>query len=58
METPLQLAMLTLGTTAAIATFSMAGKKVEKAKGPPINATNKEEEAFIAYVEIIAFGDE
>lgn len=42
--------MITLGTTAGVAAFSMAGKEKAKEQGPPINATSKEEEQFIQYV--------
>ena len=44
--------MLTLGTMAAGATYAMGGEKKVKAKeqGPPINASSKDEEAFIQFV--------
>lgn len=46
----LQLAMATLGVTFGIAALSMGGSKKSTAQGPPINASSKEEEAFITYV--------
>jgi F-type H+-transporting ATPase subunit k len=43
-----QLALATLGTTFAIAGFSMrGGEKKEANPKPPINAQSKEEEQFI-----------
>ena len=46
--------MATLGITGGIIALSMSGSpKPEKAKGPPVNATSKEEEAFIQYVQAI-----
>lgn len=44
-----QLAMITLGTAAAIGAVSMGGKQKAKTDGPPINATSKDEEKFIQY---------
>ncbi|KAL9136978.1 MAG: hypothetical protein Q9175_001811 [Cornicularia normoerica] len=44
------LAMLTLGTVAAATTFAMAGKEKVKERGPPINASSKDEEEFIQFV--------
>ncbi|KAI4134683.1 MAG: hypothetical protein LQ347_001309 [Umbilicaria vellea] len=41
------LAMITLGTVAAIGAVSVGGKQKAKAEGPPINATSKDEEKFI-----------
>jgi F-type H+-transporting ATPase subunit k len=41
----MQLAMATLGTTFAIAAFSLRGGKKED--GPPIGAGSKEEESFV-----------
>lgn len=46
----LQLAMATLGVTFGVAALSMGGSKKSTAQGPPINASSKEEEAFIKYV--------
>lgn len=48
---PSQLAMLTLGTFAAGATLAMGGKEKAKEKGPPINASSKDEEEFIQFVQ-------
>jgi len=42
--------MATLGVTFAGAFLAMGGEKKSKMDGPPINATSKEEEMFIAYV--------
>lgn len=42
--------MLTLGTFAAGATLAMGGKEKAKEKGPPINASSKDEEDFIQFV--------
>lgn len=42
--------MLTLGTVAAATTFAMAGKEKVKERGPPINASSKDEEEFIQFV--------
>ena len=42
--------MTTLGVTFALAGVSMGGGKKSQQQGPPMNATSKEEEAFITYV--------
>ena len=42
--------MLTLGTTAGGIALAMRGKGTAKEKAPPINASSKEEEAFIQLV--------
>lgn len=42
--------MATLGVTFALAGVSMGGGKKSQQQGPPMNATSKEEEAFITYV--------
>ncbi len=42
--------MATLGTFFAGTAFALRGKEKAKEQGPPINATSKEEEAFIKYV--------
>ncbi len=42
--------MATLGTFFAGSAFALRGKEKAKEQGPPINATSKEEEAFIKYV--------
>merc|ERR1711862_804408 len=44
------LALITLGTTFATAGFFMRGSPADKAKGPPIGASSKEEESFVKYV--------
>ena len=44
--------MATLGTMFAGGAFALGGKEKSKQQGPPINATNKDEEKFIQYVEI------
>ena len=44
--------MATLGTMFAVGAFALGGKEKSKQQGPPINATNKDEEKFIQYVEI------
>ncbi|KAK4954137.1 hypothetical protein LTR28_006268 [Elasticomyces elasticus] len=41
------LALATLGATFLGAYLSMGGSPKEKAQGPPINATSKDEENFI-----------
>ncbi|MCJ1354426.1 MAG: hypothetical protein MMC33_004414 [Icmadophila ericetorum] len=41
------LAMATLGTTFAGAYLGLGGNQKAKEAGPPINATSKDEEAFI-----------
>lgn len=43
--------MATLGTVFGGAFLAMGGEKKSKQSGPPINATSKEEEAFITYVK-------
>lgn len=48
---PLQLAMITLGVTFAGGALAMRGDTKAKEQGPPINATSKEEENFIKYVQ-------
>lgn len=45
-----QLAMLTLGTTFAGSYLALRGGPKDKKPSPPINATSKDEEAFIQYV--------
>ena len=45
--------MLTLGTTAAGAAFLMSGKEKAKEQGPPINASSKDEEEFILFVQFL-----
>ena len=42
--------MLTLGTTGAGIAYAMSGEKKAKEQGPPINASSKDEEAFIQFV--------
>lgn len=42
--------MLTLGTFAAGTTLAMGGKEKAKEQGPPINASSKDEEDFIQFV--------
>ena len=49
-----QLAMATLGSLAAGITYSISGSKASKAQGPPIQASNSAEEAFIKCVSQIA----
>ncbi|KAL9076504.1 MAG: hypothetical protein Q9161_000836 [Pseudevernia consocians] len=44
------LAALTLGTFAAGTTYAMSGKKKVKEQGPAINASSKDEEDFIQFV--------
>lgn len=46
----LQLAMATLGTMFAGGFLALGGSKKSQEKGPPINATNSDEENFIRYV--------
>ena len=46
----LQLAMGVLGLLTGLTAISTGGSKVEKAKGPPINAQSPDEESFIKYV--------
>ena len=48
--------MATLGVTFALAGVSMGGSKKSQQQGPPMNATSKEEEAFITYVFILSPG--
>ena len=43
--------MLTLGTTAAVATVALGGKEKSKQQGPPIDAQSKEEEQFIQIIK-------
>jgi len=43
--------MITLGTAFSIGAYSMRGGEKKKQQGPPINATDQEEEKFIKYVE-------
>lgn len=45
----LQLALATLGTTGGLIWLSMRGRKATKEQGPPINASDPAEEAFIKY---------
>lgn len=47
--------MITLGTTFAVAGYSMTGKEKAKEKGPVINAGSKDEEQFIQYVKSTSF---
>jgi hypothetical protein len=42
--------MITLGTTFATAGYFLSGSPADKAKGPPIGASSKEEESFVKYV--------
>ena len=42
--------MATLGAMGLISWASLRGEKKAKETGPPINATSKDEEAFIQYV--------
>jgi hypothetical protein len=42
--------MITLGTTFATAGYFMRSSPADKAKGPPIAASSKEEESFVKYV--------
>lgn len=44
-----KLALITLGTTFATAGFFLRGSPADKAKGPPIGASSKEEESFVKY---------
>jgi len=39
-----------LGLLTGLTAISTGGSKVEKAKGPPINAQSPDEESFIKYV--------
>jgi len=39
-----------LGLLTGLTAISTGGSKVEKAKGPPINAQSPDEETFIKYV--------
>ncbi|KAF2098484.1 hypothetical protein NA57DRAFT_75729 [Rhizodiscina lignyota] len=41
------LSMATLFGTFGVAMYATSGKKAAEAKGPPINASSKEEESFI-----------
>ncbi|KIW06022.1 uncharacterized protein PV09_03201 [Verruconis gallopava] len=41
------LAMITLGTTFVTAGYFMRGNPADKAQGPPIGASSKEEESFV-----------
>merc|ERR1711939_1093335 len=41
------LALVTLGTTFATAGYFLRGSPADKAKGPPIGASSKEEESFV-----------
>ena len=42
--------MATLGTMFAGSAYAMSGKTEVKKQGPPINASNQDEERFIQYV--------
>ncbi len=50
--------MLTLGTFAAGTTLAMGGKEKVKEQGPPINASSKDEEAFIQFVHSLFQNDQ
>lgn len=45
--------MLVLGLMGSLTVYSTGGSKVEKAKGPPINAQSPDEESFIKYVTLL-----
>lgn len=49
--------MLTLGTFAAGTTLAMGGKEKAKGQGPPINASSKDEEEFIQFVNFLLQND-
>lgn len=49
--------MLTLGTFAAGTTLAMGGKEKAKEQGPPINASSKDEEEFIQFVNCLLQND-
>lgn len=44
--------MATLGTFFTGSALAMGGKTKAKEQGPPINATNQDEEKFIQYVRL------
>ena len=49
--------MATLGTFAAGTTLAMGGKEKAKEQGPPINASSKDEEDFIQFVNSLLQND-
>lgn len=50
--------MLTLGTFAAGTAFAMGGREKAKEQGPPINASSKDEEDFIQFVNSLFQNDQ